>query len=133
MAKSDRRVQYTKRVLKEAVLELLEKKPIDDLTIKEICELADVNRGTFYLHYAQPRDILAEIENDFLQQNAAAFDQYWKQDRDTERIALIFRFVMENRRVCRLLMGDNGDPQFFRNLINNRLLKFNLCHLFTSL
>ena len=54
MAKSDRRVQYTKRVLQEAVLELMKTQSIDKLTIKDICELADVNRGTFYLHYATP-------------------------------------------------------------------------------
>ena len=118
MAKSDRRVQYTKRVLKEAVLELLKNKSIDEITIKEICELADVNRGTFYLHYTQPRDILKEIENGFIEENMATFDAYWANERDMNRMSAIFRCIVQNRELCRVLMGENGDPQFMRSLVN---------------
>ena len=118
MARSDRRVQYTKRVLKEAVLELLKQKTIDEVTIKEICELADVNRGTFYLHYTQPLDILKEIENRFIEENMAAFDAYWENERDPDRMATIFRCILENKELCRILMGENGDPQFMRSLLS---------------
>ena len=118
MARSDRRVQYTKRVMKEAVLKLLKQKSIDEVTIKEICELADVNRGTFYLHYAQPHDILKEIENSFIEQNMATFDDYWANERDPNRMAAIFRCMLENKELCRVLMGENGDPQFMRSLVN---------------
>lgn len=118
MARSDRRVQYTKRVLKEALLGLLKHKSIDEVTIKEVCELADVNRGTFYLHYTQPRDILKEIENSFIEENMATFDDYWENERDPDRMATIFRCILENKELCRVLMGENGDPQFMRSLIN---------------
>ena len=87
MARSDRRVKYTKRVLQEAVLELLKTRPIATLTIKEVCELADVNRGTFYLHYSEPKEILKEIENEFISENMATFDAYWKQERDMGMMA----------------------------------------------
>ena len=118
MARSDRRVQYTKRVMKEAVLKLLKQKSIDEVTIKEICELADVNRGTFYLHYTQPRDILKEIENNFIEENMATFDDYWANERDPNRMAAIFCCILENKELCRVLMGENGDPQFMRSLVN---------------
>ena len=118
MGKSDRRVQYTKRVLREAVQELLKIKSIDEVTIKEVCELADINRGTFYLHYTQPRDILKEIENSFIQENMATFDDYWENQRDMGMMAKIFTCIVENKELCRILMGENGDPQFLRSLEN---------------
>lgn len=44
----------------EALLLLLEKKDYDQITVKEICEKADVNRTTFYLHYESINDLLEE-------------------------------------------------------------------------
>ncbi|MBQ6035886.1 MAG: TetR family transcriptional regulator, partial [Lachnospiraceae bacterium] len=66
MAALDTRVRYTKEVLKKALLDLLKTKPISKVTIKELCEAAGLNRGTFYLHYYEPNDVLKEIEEDFL-------------------------------------------------------------------
>ena len=97
---------------------LLKTKSIDEVTIKEICELADVNRGTFYLHYTQPRDILKEIENSFIEENMAIFDAYWEKQRDLGTMSKLFTCILENRDVCRILMGENGDPQFMSSLKN---------------
>ena len=48
MRKSDARVRYTHRVLKESFLSLLREKPVNKITVKEVCELAELNRATFY-------------------------------------------------------------------------------------
>lgn len=66
MKKVDTRVQYTRRRLRDAILEMLREKSIDKITIKEICEAAGLNRGTFYLHYDCPAALLSDIENQFL-------------------------------------------------------------------
>lgn len=116
MAKNDRRVQYTKRVLQEAVLELLKTKSIDALTIKEVCELADVNRGTFYLHYTQPRDVLLEIENQFIEENTAICEDYRGTHQDPIAMSQIFTCIMENKMFSSILLGENGDPQFLHRL-----------------
>ena len=47
----DRRVKYTKKVIKDTFLSLLEEKDITNISVKELCEVADVNRGTFYRYY----------------------------------------------------------------------------------
>ena len=65
-AREDRRVKYTKMVLKESFINLLEKKEISQITIKEICEDADINRSTFYTHYTDQYDLLRKIENELL-------------------------------------------------------------------
>ena len=50
--KTDARVKYTKMVLKKALLELMQHKPVNKITVKEICERAELNRATFYAHYS---------------------------------------------------------------------------------
>ena len=48
---SDHRVRVTKLMLRKAFTELLSKKPLQSISVKELCELAGINRGTFYTHY----------------------------------------------------------------------------------
>ena len=52
MRKTDARIRYTQRILKESLLALLKQKPINKITVKEVCELAELNRATFYAHYS---------------------------------------------------------------------------------
>ena len=60
--KESRRVTMTKLLLKTALIELMQEKPFPQITIKELCERADLNRTTFYLHYADQTAVLREIE-----------------------------------------------------------------------
>jgi AcrR family transcriptional regulator len=57
----------------QALLSLLEKKPFEFITIREICEEASVNRSTFYLHYDNTRDLLQESTAYLLERFAACF------------------------------------------------------------
>ena len=52
----DRRVKYTKKVITETFLNLLEKKDISNITVTEISEISDVNRGTFYRYYKDKKE-----------------------------------------------------------------------------
>ncbi len=67
----DRRVIKTKRAIKNAFARLLTEKDINDITISDIADLADINRKTFYNYYAGVYEIVDEIENDI----ADAFDR----------------------------------------------------------
>ncbi|MEI3131006.1 MAG: TetR family transcriptional regulator [Oscillospiraceae bacterium] len=62
--KTDARVKYTKMVLKKALLELMQHKPVNKITVKEICERAELNRATFYAHYSDCFDLLESIEEE---------------------------------------------------------------------
>ena len=64
--KLDRRVRYTKMVIRESFIALLKEKPIAKITVKEICTGADINRATFYAHYADPYALLHEIEESLI-------------------------------------------------------------------
>ena len=67
MKKTDARVRYTKRVLKESFLKLLKEKSVNKITVKEVCELAELNRATFYLHYSDCFALLESIEQELLE------------------------------------------------------------------
>ncbi len=60
MNKSESKYFNTARLMDEALLQLLEKKDFDYITVKEICVKAGVNRSTFYLHYENTNDLLEE-------------------------------------------------------------------------
>ncbi len=58
---SDRRVKYTLSALEDALLELMADKPIERISVKELCDKADVNRSTFYAHFGSPQELLDSI------------------------------------------------------------------------
>lgn len=66
--KTDRRVRRTKLLLTNALVSLLETKTLKDISVKELCDKADINRGTFYLHYKDIYDMMNQIETDILNQ-----------------------------------------------------------------
>ncbi|WP_160036422.1 TetR/AcrR family transcriptional regulator [Paenibacillus sp. An7] len=61
MTKVDRRVLKSQEAIKKAILELMAEKNFDDITIREISDRANVNRGTIYLHYMDKYDLLDKI------------------------------------------------------------------------
>ena len=72
----DRRVLKTKAQLRTALTGLLEKKPLQEITVKELCEACDINRGTFYLHYPDVRALLDEIVDDLMTQFEAMLGSF---------------------------------------------------------
>ncbi len=67
MKKTDRRTLYTRKVIKDTLLELLREKPFPTVTVTDICRVAEINRGTLYLHYKNISEILDELFDDALE------------------------------------------------------------------
>ena len=102
LKKEDRRVRRTKKLLTQALTELLQKKQINEITVKELTDLADMNRGTFYLYYRDIFDMLEKIEAELFQK--------------LDTIAQSFHFISENQEMCRVLLSPNGDMNFLHRL-----------------
>jgi AcrR family transcriptional regulator len=116
--KDDRRVKYTKMVLKESFINLLEKKDISQITVKEICEDADINRATFYSHYTDVYDLLKKIENELLENvNVYLSQLYHKEVNETQLTEKIFTYIKENAKLCRLLLSERGDLSFQKKIM----------------
>lgn len=65
--RKDRRTQYTDSIIRDTYLEMLHEMPFTKITIKDLCIRADINRGTFYLHYPDMLALRQSIENEVIQ------------------------------------------------------------------
>ncbi|MBR2877181.1 MAG: TetR/AcrR family transcriptional regulator [Clostridia bacterium] len=61
---NDRRVKRTKKLLRDSLFALLQKKSINEITVTELTEVADINRATFYFYYTDIFDMLEQIQNE---------------------------------------------------------------------
>ena len=124
--KSDRRVAYTKRVLREALVKLLRNQHISDITITSICESADINRSTFYLHYRDQYDLLHKIEEEVLhdvcERLTIAQESINEKDAWTpvtqEMILSILIYAKENYDLAMALFSNNCDFSFQQDIVD---------------
>lgn len=117
---TDRRIKYTKMVLRESLIKLLHDKPISRISIKEICTIADINRTTYYSHYTDQFDQLKQIEQEFTADINFYLDNFSADKRDSDNLLItekIFEYISENDDLCRALLGNNGDIDFQTNIL----------------
>ena len=119
LKKEDRRVRRTKKLLTQALTELLQKKQVNEITVKELTDLADMNRGTFYMYYKDIFDMLEKIEDELFQKLdvIAQSHEHGDPTQQVKPILLdLFRFIEENQEMCRVLLSPNGDMNFLHRL-----------------
>ena len=127
-AKTDRRVRRTKTLLLQGLMQLMESKDVKDISVKELADLADINRGTFYLHYSDVYDMLSQIEDELFAEFHEIIDRTLKPDpaAHAPRVTLleVFSFLERHRMVARAMIGPHGDLAFLnrmKNLVKERL------------
>lgn len=103
MQRENRRVRLTKRLLKEALVQLLGEKDIEKITVSELCRVAEVSRSTFYIHYASGYDVLRDVEGDLL---AGMKSELEKVPEDAgwtlgEQVCQMCRYLEKHREVAR--------------------------------
>ena len=117
--KEDRRVRRTKKLLTQALTQLLQEKQINEITVKELTDLADMNRGTFYLYYKDIFDMLEKIEDGLFESLDEIVSLHEHDDvaRQTAPILLdLFHFIEDNQEMCRVLLSPHGDMNFLHKL-----------------
>ena len=72
---TDRRVLRTKKNIRQAFLHLLSEKSLSQITVKELSNLADINRKTFYMYYSNIEDIFAELEDELVLKLVHVFEK----------------------------------------------------------
>ncbi len=100
----------TKRMLKAALIEMLKEKDIYHISIRELCERADVNRTTFYKYYGSQFDLLTDMENDLLFLLASLVKD---PEADTiKAIETACTYLEDHLEFARLIFNNNVDPAF---------------------
>jgi len=121
----DRRVRKTKKQLKQGLAVLLSQKPVNTITVREISDLVDINRGTFYLHYRDIFDMMEQIENEMIEELNRALEMKLEKDKPLPLLDVIFGYIAENADISLALFGPNGDSSFgnrIHNLIHDKWL-----------
>lgn len=116
--KEDRRVKMTKRLLKESLIVLLEQKSIGKITISEICEMADINRSTFYAHYSDQFDLLKSIEDEYI--TMVMKDLIYPKPTERDMRAFVYQllqFFEANKAMSHILFSDRGDINFIKTIM----------------
>ena len=115
----DRRIRKTRAALKGALANLMLVKQVKDISVRELTDLADVNRGTFYLHYKDVFDLLEKTEDDILEEfkeTLNEFDEKSVSDDATRFFESVYTLCMKNGDFIRILIGENGDIRFLNSL-----------------
>lgn len=126
--KEDRRVRKTKKQLRLALTQLMRDKSIKEITVREIADLVDINRGTFYLHYKDIYDMVEQIEDEMFEGFHQVIYSYNADDIKEGTLPFftdIFKYLAEYSDMCIALLGKNGDIAFverLKSVVRNKCL-----------
>ncbi|KQS45434.1 TetR/AcrR family transcriptional regulator [Exiguobacterium sp. Leaf196] len=119
MKKQDLRVIRTDRRIRETFLQLIDEVGFDAVTIKLLTDRAEVNRGTFYHHYADKYELLERMTNEIFEKIEATFEREIPfvlinktEDSPYRRIIPFLIFLYENRTLMRILLSPTSDGMF---------------------
>ncbi|MFV0467198.1 MAG: TetR/AcrR family transcriptional regulator [Lachnospiraceae bacterium] len=107
--KTDIRIQVTKKILKDSLLELMLITPFDKITIKDICSQANVSRSTFYSHYEDIYSLLRDFEQDLYKNHK--IEELISEGTPKSQVL--------NRRLCAMLTKVNEHNKFYRIYLDN--------------
>lgn len=115
----DRRVRKTKKAMTDALAELLLTKPLANISVREIADKADINRGTFYLHYRDVYDMVEKLQNEIFEKFNDIVSHHEPTKNSEELFPILvelFNLLSENAELAKVLIGKNGDAAFVDKL-----------------
>lgn len=125
--KNNQRTRLSKILLKNALMDLLsEKGSVTKISVRELCERADLNRSTFYAHYSEPKELLEEVETELLDATREHLQKIGAEnDIGAHRYLLSFlMYIKENDKPFRTLLIDAGDPEFRSKFMQQSIIQF---------
>ncbi|MGG0175695.1 TetR/AcrR family transcriptional regulator [Gottfriedia acidiceleris] len=114
------KVEKTKKLIKETLLDLIEEKGFEAISVRDITLKAGLNRGTFYLHYRDKYDLMEKSQNEILEglQDRLIFirpkemNEFYSNDMVYPPILNVYHYLKENQRFIKILISTKGDPAF---------------------
>ena len=130
--KQDRRVRKSKDSLKNSLIELMQSKSVNNITVKELVIKADLNRSTFYNYYCDIPDMLKKLEEELYTEFLYTIERHiYKCDKNIdisegthEFIEDMCNVIKDNYDFCKCIFSKNGDLNFLfelEEIIKNHL------------
>lgn len=88
--------QYTKKMIRSVFINLLNERPLNKITVKDIALACGINRNTFYYYYSDIYELLSELFQTELQ---SVIDEYNDTMSWEDSFLLATRFALENKKV----------------------------------
>lgn len=104
------------RIIEKSLLELLTKKPLSKITIKELCEGVDINRTTYYRYYLDQYDQLEKIENEIFN-NMGKFIEDINTKNNGDMVKSVLTYIEKEKQEFKILL-ENGDMNFQTKLLS---------------
>lgn len=122
MPKENRRTRITKMLLNDSFLRLLEKKPLARVTVKDICEDADLNRSTYYQYYKDPYDQMGKLEVDIIEELYSCIGD--SKDITADNLSglhvivkQVLDYMQAHKNMFRILLSNNGDISLQKDIL----------------
>lgn len=109
------RVRRTQKLLREALIELIEERNFEALTIGELTERAMVSRAAFYRNYQDKYDLVEQIFEEAMSNLLNAVGELGR-EHPAEVWVKFFEHIAEYDRLYRALLGSKGSPWFVRKM-----------------
>lgn len=94
----DRRQEKTKQAILQALIDLIDQKGLDQVSVSDLCQQANINRSTFYLHYKNMEDLLLSVEADFIREITEAIQDLETEDLvyNSQALTQLFTRILES-------------------------------------
>lgn len=112
----DRRIKKTRQSIMNAFIELLVEKGFDKITIKDIAERANINRGTVYLHYVDKFDLLEKCIELYVEMLLNHCANSADTNLDIRAFQSVFEYLEKNFTIYKLLLSKEGLEIFSNRL-----------------
>ena len=116
----DRRVRRTRKLLKQGLLDLLREKRFFQISVRDITERADMNRGTFYLHYPDTVALMRSVETDMVEEVQQLINAHMPETMESNSLRPVFEplldYVIAHREACASLFANDSSSGFLEQL-----------------
>lgn len=113
----DHRIEKTKQSICNAFIELRSRKSLERITVKELCELAQINKSTFYFHYVDIYDLSEQIESNIVSDIMQDLDNFEDVIQDPSEFSSKLFSEYTRNPLVKIIFSESRREQFPRKLL----------------
>ncbi|HAH62013.1 MAG TPA: hypothetical protein DCL73_07935 [Treponema sp.] len=115
--KLDSRKQYSRMIIQKSLIDMMQTMPINTISVTALCRKAGINRGTFYLQYADPYDVFRQLEEDFFHEIEYVLESTCVTDADHGFLVTLLVFLVQNKETCKVILNTDEGYTFLQRIM----------------